>query len=402
MYHVSPVRILMIITVLVLSVTFSQAQDALLPVVFKSEGSQISLTLRKEFLPAISQIGMDVFTPEVKKVHGQIVPAGQSLVWQMQEMSRYTEGETFLYLCAVILKPIKGEPHVVLGRIMQSGKKLEFRLMTERPDNLPGPGPVEFHKSMTEAMPNNGVAWFFYGQAICDKHQDGMGFSAISLTPPPPPPPAPPSLPGMGAIKEIQLSKEELKQIAEDEKQWKAKHDALLKDLKVAQPFFLKAAEVADDCQIKDVAMAYLAAIAREFEDGDGERQWLLKRIEHPCATNSVKAESYYALGVKQWAGAYELSGKYASKKAADPFHFRSFTNPADKQKFDRYVAAADEYLEKALGADPNFVDAMFYQSLIYREKQKVTANLAERKKLGDQAIKIANQATEMMKRREK
>lgn len=400
MYPVSPFRILMIIMVLALSVTFSQAQDGLLPVVFKSEGSQISFTLRKEYLPAISKIGMDVFTPEVKKVHVQVVPANQSLVWQVQEMSR-TEGDTLLYLCAVIFKPVKGESHVLLGRVMQSGKKLEFRLMTERPDNLPGLGPVEFHKSMTEAMPNNGAAWFFYGQAICDKHQNDMGFSAISLAPPPPPP-APPSLSGMGAIKEVQLSKEELKQIAEDEKKWKAEQESLLKDLKVARPAFLKAAELADDCQIKDSSMAYLAAISREFNEDEQEGQWLLKRIESPCATNSVKAESYYALGVKQWAGAYELTSKYASKKAADPFHFRSITNPADKQQFDRYVATAAEYLEKALGADPNFVDAMYYKSLIYREKQKATANPIERKKLGDEAMKISSRATEMMKQREK
>lgn len=399
MYLISLARILMVITVLALSATFSQAQDGLLPVVFKSEGSQISFTLRKEFLPAISQIGLDVFTPEVKKVHGQIVPAGQSLVWQVQEMSRYTEGETFLYLCAVILKPINGEPHVLLGRIMQSGKKLEFRLMTERPDNLPGLGPVEFYKAMTEAMPNNGAAWFFYALAICESHRDPMGFSAIGLMPPPPPPPAMPV-----PVKVIPPSKEEQAQLDEEERQWKAKREALQKDLKVAQPAFVKAAELAEDCQVKDAAMAYLVAIAGEFDDEEQSRQWLLKRIESPCATKGSRAESYYALGVKQWSCAYQVTGKYANSKlkATDPFHFRAITNLADKQQFDSCLATGAAYIEKALEADPDYVDAMFYKALIYREKQKVTASPAERKKIGDEAMKIFNRTSEMMKQRNK
>ena len=378
----------------------SWAQDVLSPVIIKSEGSQFSFSLRKEFLPGISHMSLDVFTVESKRVHQEIVPADQSLVWTVKEMSRYTEGSTDLYLCVITLKPVNGELFVLPGWITQVDKKLEFRLWTERPNNLPGPSPEVFHKSLTQTMPNNGAAWFFYALAICEKQRDGLGFFTVSLSPPPPPPPAAPGARNI-VLKEIPRSKEEQNQIDEEERQWKAKQAALERDMKIAQPLFLKAVELTDDCQIKDTAMAYLAAIASQLGDDDGHREWLLKRIESSCATNSAKAESYYALGVKQWECAYTLTGKYANKKAADPFHFRAITNLADKNQFDNCAARAAEFIEKALEAQPDYVDALFYKSLIFRELQKTTADLAKRKKLEAEATKTNNRAAEVMKQRD-
>lgn len=400
MYPISLIRGLLTVTLLLLSFSLTQAQEALLPVIFKSEGRQISFTVRKELLPVISHISLQVLTLDAKTIHEQLGAADQPQVWEVKEMSRYTEGDTYLYMGAVILKPLKGDPYVLLGQIMQSGKKLEFRLMTERPNNLPGLTPVEFYKSLTEIAPNNGAAWFFYASAICDQQRDSMGFFTVLLAPPPPPPPAAPNLSNI-VIKEIPRSKEEQKQIDEENRRWEAKQAALEKDMKVAQPFFLKAVELADDCQIKDTAMAYLAAIAGQLGDDGQQREWLLKRIESSCATNSAKAESYYALGVKQWECAYTLTGKYANKKAADPFHFRAIRNPADKQQFDNCAAKAAEFLEKALEAQPDYVDALFYKSLIFRELQKTTADLAKRKKLEAEATKTNNRAVAVMKQRD-
>lgn len=390
----SLMRNLMTVALLFFCFSLAQAQDAHLPVIFKSEGSQISFTVKKELLPVISHIGLNVFTPDFKSVHEQMGLADQSLVWAVKEMSPYTEGDTYLYVGAVTLKPIKGDVYVLPGQIMQSGKKLEFRLMKERPSNIPGFAPVEFYKSLTEIAPNNGAAWFFYGVSVCE--QSGTGFSADYIMPPPPP--AAPPLPGKFVVNEIRPSKEEQEQIDEENRKWKAKVDALQKDLKSAQPAFVKAAELAVDCQFKDAAMAYLAAIALEFDDTQLQKQWLFKRIESPCATNRAKAESYYLLGVKQWARAYDLTGKYTNKKVADPFHFRIITNPADKQQLDNCISTAAQYFEKSLEADPKFADAVFYKSLIYREKQKVTANPVERKRLNDEAVKLTARGRELMK----
>lgn len=386
---------LLIAVILCFGFANTLAQGELSPINFKSEADQVSFTLRKEFLPAISHISIEVFTPEIKKIHQQVVPADQSLIWKMKEMSRYAEGNTYLFICAVRLKPVNGEAFVLPGRIMQVGKNLEFQLLEQRPDNLPGPAPVEFHKAMTETMPNNGAAWFFYALAICDKHRDEFGIPAISLAPSPPPPPAAP-----GPYKEIPLTKEELKQIAEEDKKWEAKKAAFQKDLKIAQPAFLKAAELADDCQIKDAAMSYLAAAASEFDDQEQERKWVLKRIESPCSTNTAKAESYFLLAVKQWSCAYQLTEKYAKPglKATDPFHFRSL-NAKDKKQFDACLSSGFEYLEKALNLNPEYPDALFYKSLMYREKQKTTPDPVQRKKIGEEATKITNLALEITKK---
>lgn len=392
-------RWLLTAVVLCLIFRIASAQQSPELVEFRSEGQRISFTLRKDFLPAISHMSLDVFTPDIKKVHQQVVTADQSLVWQVKEMSRYTEGNTELYLCAVTLKPVNGEPFILPGRIMQVGKKLEFQLLQERPSNLSGPTPVEFHKALTVAIPDNGAAWFFYALAICETHRDEYGIPAIWLAPPPPPPPA---LPG-AQIKEISLTQEELKRMAEEDKQWKAKKAAFQNDLKIAQPAFLKATELSDDCLIKDTAMAYLAAAAGEFDDEQQRTRWLLKRVESPCATNFAKAESYFALAVENWQCAYTLTEKYAKPKLKDsePFHFRAIADPADKRQFDKCLADGFGYLEKALAADPEYSDAMFYKSLMYRERQKTTANLAERRKIDLEANKIRERGMELMKQRE-
>lgn len=405
MSHPSFVRTLTTITLLFFCSVITHAQDTLLPIIFKSESNQVSFTLRKEFQPAISTFVLQIYkseetSQEIKQLHEQIGSSNQLLVWQMKDSNGKPLQEK-LYLCAILLKPVNGDVYAIVGRILKTDKGFEFSLFEERPSNLQGLTPEEFHKSMTEAMPGNGTAWFFYAQAVYEKNTDSYG---PILLPPPPPPMAPPGNASVVVVKSPRLSKEEEKRIAEEEKQAEMKAAAHRSDVKVALPAFLKASELAEDCQIKDAAMSYLAMIADHLDDTERERQWLLKRIDSPCATNRIKAESYYSLGIKQWVSAYNLTSKYANPKlkAADPFHFRVIANPAEKLKFANYVTTGGEYLEKALEADPGFVDAMYYKSLIYREKQKTTANPVERKKIGDEALKITSRATEIMKQRDK
>lgn len=386
--------------------TVTQAQDNLSVMTFKSEPDQVSFSLRKEIQPAIAEIVFQIYTLELKEVYQQQAPANQPLVWPMKDSSGKPAQDP-IYLCAIGLKPPVGQPYIIVGRITQQADNgREFSLLEERPNNLPGPKPEEFHQWLVQKMPNNGVAWFFYGLAAYQKHEGVFGYSALSLTPPPPPPAAPPP-PATGKVLkpiQIQISKEEQKRIDEEEKQWQAKKAAFQEDLKVIQPAFLKAVELAADCQIKDTAMAYLAAIASDFERNEEYRQWLLKRLESSCATNVARAETYYALGVNQWSCAYRLANKYenAKLKYSDPFHFRAITNPADKRQFESCLAACAAYIEKALETDAGYSDAMFYKSLLYREKQKTTANPVERKKLADEAAKISKRAVELMNQRSK
>jgi hypothetical protein len=72
-----------------------------------------------------------------------------------------------------------------------------------------------------------------------------------------------------------------------------------------------------------------------------------------------------------------------------------------DKQKAEQCVAKGLEYMEKAMAIDTEYVDAMFYKGLLYRERQKLTKEEAKRKELDQLAVKIANEASAMAKKKE-
>lgn len=162
-----------------------------------------------------------------------------------------------------------------------------------------------------------------------------------------------------------------------------------------------KALALAGDCETKnrlltDIMMAYynLGAEAEAEES-------MLKIAESECATNEIKSSMYYSIVVYNWRRAYDLSIRYARSKAWAPFHYRSITNPADKRKFDDCLTKGFEYIDKALAVNPEYVEAIFYKALLCREKQKTSANVAEHKRWADEAMALADKATEIQKRKE-
>jgi hypothetical protein len=59
------------------------------------------------------------------------------------------------------------------------------------------------------------------------------------------------------------------------------------------------------------------------------------------------------------------------------------------------------EYIEKALAIDPEYVDAMFYKSLLIRQQQMLTKDPAKRKELDEKAKKITDEASALQKKKE-
>ena len=162
---------------------------------------------------------------------------------------------------------------------------------------------------------------------------------------------------------------------------------------------YTKALELSgSNCKIRDNAIGYIATIQDELGNPDENRNWLLKRAEGECATNDIKAGTYYAIGVKYWQCAYDQSTRYADKAklATEPFHVRNFYHPPDKAKFDECLAKAFEYVEKALSVNPEYAEAHSYKSLLYREKQKSTSAEADRKKFNEEAEKEAKLAIDL------
>ncbi|MFN0084499.1 MAG: hypothetical protein ACKVX9_03850 [Blastocatellia bacterium] len=213
-----------------------------------------------------------------------------------------------------------------------------------------------FFKDATETDPKNPVAWLYYGATLVKDYKEKTG--------------------------------DEQKQLAEQ-----------------ALKAYTTALELAKgNCVNTDNAIGYIATIYNDIENEQEWRNWMLKRAEGECATKEVKVTSYYSIGVKFWNCSYDQTTRYQDKTSKDPFHYRNMDYPAalpDKAKAQECAARGLEFIEKALQVDPEYVDAMFYKGLLYREQQKLTKEDSKRRELDKDAKKLADEASELQKRKE-
>lgn len=161
---------------------------------------------------------------------------------------------------------------------------------------------------------------------------------------------------------------------------------------------------VGNSCRNRDNAISYIATIYDDLNQKEEWRDWILKRGEGECATKDIQATTYYTVAVNYWNCSYEQTTRYQDKGAQDPFHYRNMDYPAalpDKQKAEACATKGLEYIEKALSIDPEYVDAMFYKGLLYRQQQMLTKEEPKRKELGDLAKKISDQASALQQKKE-
>lgn len=159
-----------------------------------------------------------------------------------------------------------------------------------------------------------------------------------------------------------------------------------------------------NNCVAVDNALSYMATIYDDLNDVEHWRQTMEERATNSCTKKEAQAQSYYSIGVKYWQCSYDETTRYQDKLAKDPFHYRNMDYAAalpDKQKAEACVAKGFENLEKAMRIDPEYVEAMFYKGLLYREQQKLTKEEAKRKELGQMAEKIAKDASALQKQKE-
>ncbi len=181
--------------------------------------------------------------------------------------------------------------------------------------------------------------------------------------------------------------------------------DERIKTANEALDVYKKARELAEgNCKTQDNAVSYIATIYDDLDNADENRKWLLERADGPCSTKEIKATTYYSIAVKYWTVSYDQTTRYADKTATDPFHYRNMDYPAaqaDKVRSEEAIVKGLEYIEKALEVDPEYVDAMFYKGLLYRERQKLTKEEAKRKELDQLAQKISDEASALQKKKE-
>lgn len=216
----------------------------------------------------------------------------------------------------------------------------------------------EFFRTATDTDPNNTVAWLYLGATLVKDYKSEEDDA-----------------------KKVQIANQAL--------------DVYKKALELSQ----------NNCANFDNAVSYIATIYDDLNNTDEWRNWMLKRAEGKCVvSNEVKATTYYAVAVKYWTCSYDQTTRYQDKVNQDPFHYRNMDYPAalpDKQRAEDCASKGLEYIEKAIQVDPTYVDAMFYKGLLYREKQKLTKEEAKRKDLAAIAVKIAEEATALMKKKE-
>ncbi|MGE0104238.1 MAG: hypothetical protein AB7H86_11930 [Blastocatellales bacterium] len=215
----------------------------------------------------------------------------------------------------------------------------------------------EFFKEATEMDGNNPIAWLYYGATLVKDYKNLSG----------------------------------------------ADRDKVANE---ALDVYKKAIDLAgSNCRTVDNARSYIATIYDDLGNADMNREWLLKRAEdEACSTKEIKATTYYSIAVKFWTVSYDETTRYAEKGATDPFHYRNMDYPAalpDKKKAEEAVTRGLEFIDKALAVDPEYVDALFYKGLLYRERQKLTKEEAKRKELDQMAQKISDEASALQKKKE-
>ncbi|NOT63545.1 MAG: hypothetical protein HOP19_25315 [Acidobacteria bacterium] len=214
-----------------------------------------------------------------------------------------------------------------------------------------------YFKEAVDMVPNNAVAWLYYGATQYKTFQ------------------------GLGA--------DERKQVAPQ----------VLDTFKKALDFSN------NDCKIRDSALGYISSIYSDLDDTDNNIIWMLKRADGECADKTTKAITYYSVGVKKWQCSNNQTNRYSDKKSQDPFHYRDMAySPEALKDRDKAMQCANEgmqYIEKSLAEDPQSPDSKFYKALLYRELQYMTKEEPKRKEFGALAQKINDEAVALNKKKE-
>jgi len=152
---------------------------------------------------------------------------------------------------------------------------------------------------------------------------------------------------------------------------------------------FEKVIDKATDPVDQTTAMANLAGIYNGMGDYEMAKEWYRKRLEME-PNNPVPM---YGIATIDWQLAYDETGM-----TGESVEFLSEERIAEiNQSVDEGIAS----LKKALEIDPEYVDAMQYLNLLYREKAKLTAEEEEKRTWEGEADQLALQALNLKREQE-
>jgi tetratricopeptide (TPR) repeat protein len=121
-------------------------------------------------------------------------------------------------------------------------------------------------------------------------------------------------------------------------------------------------------------ALKQIASINRNIQKFDAAKEYELKVIAAPKATDADKAEADYIIGVVDWTLAYKNALNVLAKEGfptvngltGDPKKSKNACAEIQKDNTD-LVKEGMDYLNRAIQINPNYDDAMQYLQLDYR-----------------------------------
>ena len=145
----------------------------------------------------------------------------------------------------------------------------------------------------------------------------------------------------------------------------------------------------AEDQVDQTTAMANLAGIYSGMGDYEMAKEWYRKLLE----VQPNNPEPMYGIATIDWQLAYDETGMTGESVG--------FLSEERTAEIKRLVDEGIESLKKALEINPEYVDAMQYLNLLYREKAKLTTEEEEKRNWEREADKLALRALELRREQE-
>lgn len=258
-----------------------------------------------------------------------------------------------------------------------------------------GVAAIPLFRAATKVLPAESAAYLFLVRAMHLKY-DRFGTNVFG-----PPPLPPPAVNIARGIQPIAIHDGRMQKVKPESGKTIAGFTSLPPTPEEKQEMLSacqKAVAVAKTCPEKTESLRWLAAVQGELEQKNDQLATLQQIAQASCATNEIKAQSWYNIGVIGWQCTYNLTTCYANPKrlARQPFHYRKVANAADQRKVGACLQEGITAIEKALSLFPNYAEAWSYRSLLYREQQKITASPDEQRKMANVAEDAAKRAIEL------
>ena len=138
-------------------------------------------------------------------------------------------------------------------------------------------------------------------------------------------------------------------------------------------------------------AMLAIASLTYQRNNIDETRKWCERVIKLNATTDDEKknqAEAHYRIAVILFDNVHERTG-ILGEKVKD-------MSPEDRQQVLEYIEEGLEHLKEAIAVRPEYYDAMMYQNLLWREKEKMVEDKDAKKELIQMADRAYAQAVRL------